>query len=81
MTPPLPFEHNSSHNDDYEEISSIEVDRVVQILESLMQEVSSENIRAYLDEAADNIFALIYDANAVTEDGSTDSDDLCGEAA
>src|SRR5262245_51887918 len=44
---------------DYEEICSDEVDRIVQSLEELMTGVESENIRAYLEEAADNIFALV----------------------
>ena len=81
MTPPPPFEHHPTDSDEYEEISSVEVDRVVQALEALMQEVSSENIRAYLDEAADNIFSLIYDASGVSEDGDTENDELRGEAA
>lgn len=47
--------------DEYEEISSEEVDRVVQALEKLVEQTTSENIRAYLDEAADNIYRLVYD--------------------
>lgn len=47
---------------DYEEICSDEVDRIVQALEELMGGVESENIRAYLEEAADNIFSLVYEA-------------------
>jgi|GEM_PF-2514602 len=82
MTPPSSFENRSSDSDEYEEISSAEVDRVIQALESLIQGVSSENIRAYLDEAADNIYSLIYDADGVPSDSSEGSDDECrGEAA
>ena len=46
---------------EYEEISSDEVDRVVHALEGLIAETASENIRAYLDEAAENIYRLVYD--------------------
>jgi hypothetical protein len=54
---------------DYEEITSEEVDRVIEALEKLMAQTSSENIRAYLEEAADNIFELVYgdDAEVVDE--------------
>lgn len=47
--------------EDYEEISSDEVDRVVEALESLMATVDSENIRYFLEEATNNIYLLIYD--------------------
>jgi hypothetical protein len=82
MTPPTPFDNRSSDSDEYEEISSAEVDRVVQALETLMQGVTSENIRAYLDEAADNIYSLIYDADGhPCESGDTADDEYHGEAA
>lgn len=82
MTPPTPFDNYSSESDDYEEISSTEVDRVIQALETLIQNVSSENIRAYLDEAADNIYSLVYDSDGVPCDGQeSHDDDACGEAA
>jgi hypothetical protein len=48
-------------NDEFEEITSDEVDRVVEQLEKLMETVSSENIKAYLEEAVNNIFFLLYD--------------------
>lgn len=47
--------------EEYEEITSDEVDRVVQQLEQLMETVSSENIKSYLEEAVNNIFFLLYD--------------------
>ena len=46
---------------EYEEITSDEVDRVVEQLEKLMETVSSENIKTYLEEAVNNIFFLLYD--------------------
>jgi hypothetical protein len=48
-------------NDEYEEITSDEVDRVVEQLERLMETVTSENIKSYLEEALHNIFVLLYD--------------------
>lgn len=47
--------------DEYEEISSEEVDRVVGLLEELMGMVQSQNIRDYLEEASSNIYYLVYD--------------------
>ncbi len=47
--------------EEFEEITSDEVDRVVDQLEKLMETVSSENIKAYLEDAVNNIFFLLYD--------------------
>lgn len=63
---------------EYEEISSDEVDRIVHALESLIAETASENIRAYLDEAAENIYRLVYDDE---DDQSANWDDETAEAA
>jgi hypothetical protein len=54
---------------EYEEITSDEVDRVIEALHVLMGQTASENIRAYLEEAADRIFDLVYgdDADVVEE--------------
>lgn len=59
--------------DEYEEISSEEVDRVVGLLEELMGMVQSQNIRDYLEEASSNIYYLVYDE----EEG----EDVVSEAA
>jgi hypothetical protein len=57
--------------DEYEEITSEDVDRVIAGLEALMSQTKSENIRAYLEEAADQIFELVYGDDAeVVEDES-----------
>ncbi len=82
MTPPLPFDNLTSDSDEYEEISSAEVDRVIQAIDTLMNGVVSENIRAYLNEAADNIYSLIYDADGHPCDGGEGVDEeYQGEAA
>ena len=44
-----------------EEITSEEVDRVVNALEELMETVDSENIASVLEEALNAIFYLVYD--------------------
>lgn len=49
-------------DDEFEEISSDEVDRVCAVLDDLLETVQSENIQAYLEECSNNIFALVYDA-------------------
>ena len=61
---------SQSSGDEYEEITSEEVDRVITGLEALMSQTKSENIRAYLEEAADQIFELVYgeDAEVVADE-------------
>ena len=82
MTPPPSTDTQTSDTNDYEEISSAEVDRVIQALDALMSSVSSENIRAYLDEAADNIYSLVYDADGVPcGDGQGADEEYHDEAA
>ncbi len=50
-----------SDHDEYEEINSDEVDRVVEALDHLIEIVQSENIKHYLEEAASNIYYLVYE--------------------
>ena len=57
-------------SDEYEEISSEEVDRVVEALDRLMEGVQSENIKHYLEEAASNIYYLVYDEEEDLADDS-----------
>jgi len=53
---------------EYEEITSDEVDRVVEQLESLVETVQSENIKTYLEDAINSIFFLVY-----TDDDSVEA--------
>jgi hypothetical protein len=46
-------------DDEYEEISVEEVDRVVAALDQMIQSVESETIRAYLEATAEEISYLI----------------------
>jgi hypothetical protein len=57
-------------SDDYEEISSEEVDRVVEALDRLIEGVQSENIKHYLEEAASNIYYLVYEEEEDLADDS-----------
>lgn len=65
----FPIENSASQplDEDYEEITSDEVDRVVAALEELMESTTSLNIRCYLEEAAANIYCLIYDEQDLEE--------------
>ncbi len=47
--------------EEYEEINSDEVDRVVEALDHLIEIVQSENIKHYLEEAASSIYYLVYE--------------------
>jgi hypothetical protein len=57
----LNLTNDSADGEEYEEISSDEVDRIVEALEQLMATVESENIQACLEEASAHILALVYD--------------------
>ena len=73
MSDELPINPNDESDDaaeaeqDFEEICSDEVDRVVEALEALGASTQSENIRFFIDEAANGIYELIYDANEEEE--------------
>lgn len=66
---------DEAQDDEFEEITSEEVDRVVEALDQLIHSVDSENIRWFLEEAAGSIFSLIYD------DEHDEVSDLDSEAA
>ena len=63
-------------SEEYEEITSDEVDSVVETLEQLADSVTSENIRFYLEEACQRIYELIYD-----DEQLDDLDDQLSQAA
>ena len=52
---------NQIDDQEFEEISSDEVDRVVETLDNLIESVSSENIKHYLEEASSSIYYLVYE--------------------
>lgn len=53
---------------EYEEITSDEVDRIVESLDQLIESVASENIRFYLEDAAASIYHLVYDDDVEDSD-------------
>jgi len=61
-----------TNSDEYEEITSEEVDRVVEALDRLIEGVQSENVKHYLGEAASNIYYLVYEEEADLLDGQMD---------
>jgi hypothetical protein len=50
---------------EYEEITSDEVDRIVEQLERLSETVKSENIKSYIEDAINSIFFLVYEEDEV----------------
>lgn len=62
-------------SEEYEEITSDEVDGVVEELEALADRVSSQNIRAYLDLACQQIYCLVYDEEDEEEEEASDAAD------
>ena len=71
------LQYRLTETEEYEEISSEEVDRVVDALDRLIESVQSENIKHYLEEAASNIYYLVYEEE---EDGVSE-DESMGHAA
>jgi hypothetical protein len=67
LNPELNLTAGATDGEEYEEISSEEVDRVVEALEQLIATVESENIQAYLEEASAHILALVYDEDELDE--------------
>jgi hypothetical protein len=61
--------------EEYEEIHSDEVDRVVETIAKLMESVQSETISDYLEEASNKIFELVYDEEDVELEGE-ETDEL-----
>ena len=57
----------SLEGDDYEEITSDEVDRVVEALEKLTASIDSENIRVILENASNDIWYLVYEDEEAAE--------------
>ncbi len=60
--------------EEYEEICSEEVDRIVESLDRLIEGVQSENVKHLLEEAASNIYFLVYEEE--THEECVADDDL-----
>ncbi|MCA9073633.1 MAG: hypothetical protein KDA93_01270 [Planctomycetaceae bacterium] len=68
---------DAAGDEEFEEISSDEVDRVVEAIDELIATIQSENIQAILEDASNSIFALVYDE----EDLEAMEDEIQDEAA
>jgi len=68
------FKSDEIEEDEYEEIeeeiSSDEVDRVLESLSSLMEGVESESVHEYLGQAYNSVFALIYEEEDDDDEGN-----------
>ena len=63
-------QYRLTSTEEFEEISSEEVDSAVEALDRLIAGMQSENIKHYLEEAASNIYYLVYEEEADDEDES-----------
>lgn len=70
--PSVYSEDDLDETEEYEEITSEEVDRVVETLETLAETVSSENVKVYLEDAVNSIHSLIYDDTNLESDEDGD---------
>ena len=76
----LEDQNESIDNEEFEEIHSDEVDRVVERLAELAETIESETICDYIEEASTKIYELIYDEeDAEYEDDEVDEMDAEGE--
>jgi hypothetical protein len=58
---------SQTDDQDFEEINSDEVDRIVDVLDNLIEGVDSDNIKHYLEEASSNIYYLVYEDAETSE--------------
>jgi hypothetical protein len=68
--------HREGMEEEYEEeeITSEEVDRVLESLTNLLESVESETVHEYLEETYNQIFSLIYEEEEVTEEEVTEEE-------
>lgn len=66
---------------DFEEICSDEVDRVVDVLDGLIENVQSENVKHFLEEASSNIYYLVYEDEEADEEAIQEDDEDLEQAA
>ena len=68
--------HREGMEEEYEEeeITSEEVDRVLESLTNLLESVESATVHEYLEETYNQIFSLIYEEEEVTEEEVTEEE-------
>ena len=69
---------SQADDNEFEEISSDEVDRIVYALDSLIESVDSDNITHYLEEASSSIYYLVYE-DGDDEEESTEETNTVAE--
>jgi len=67
---------DQADDQEFEEINSDEVDRIVEVLDNLIEGVDSDNVKHYLEEASSNIYYLIYEDS---EDETTETEEVAAE--
>ena len=75
---------DQAEENDFEEICSDEVDRVVEVLDGLIENIQSENVKHFLEEASSSIYYLVYEDDADSEeevvaDSEEEDDDAVAE--
>ncbi|GAB4154716.1 MAG: hypothetical protein Tsb009_31370 [Planctomycetaceae bacterium] len=68
-------------DDEFEEISSDEVDSVVAQLETIIESVSSENIKTLLEDALNSVYFLVYDESDLDDELEDGEDEILADAA
>ena len=58
---------------DFEEICSDEVDRVVEVLDGLIENIQSENVKHFLEEASSNVYYLVYEDEEADEEAGEEA--------
>ena len=66
---------------DFEEICSDEVGRVVEILDGLIENIQSENVKHFLEEASSSVYYLVYEDDADSEDAVAEDGEELEQAA
>ncbi|HUS38749.1 MAG: hypothetical protein WBF93_21375 [Pirellulales bacterium] len=70
------YDANAEYEEIEEEISTDEVDQVLETLSDLMQNVESESVHEFLEGAYNGIFGLVYEEEEEdTADGASDMSD------
>ncbi|MCP4787908.1 MAG: hypothetical protein GY903_34310 [Fuerstiella sp.] len=64
---------------DFEEICSDEVDRVVEVLDGLIENIQSENVKHLLEEASSSIYYLVYEDEEAGEEVGEEFGEEVGE--
>lgn len=65
------YEEDEQEDEIDEEISTAEVDRVLETLTKMMEEVESDSVHAFLEEAYHGVFQLVYEEEESDDDMET----------